>query len=253
MANELKPYAASALKEVLKNHKKYLDREPGGGDADLRGANLRGSDLVCADLRYADLGYADLRGANLGGADLRGANLGSANLSSANLGGSDLGGADLRGADLRGANLGGANLSSANLGYADLRGANLSASQGLLDAIDYLTRMFEATKEGVVVYKTFGLHSNPNPAWAVEAGSTLSEVVNPNPTNDCGCGVNVATKEWIKNNDARKPDVWRCLIRWAWLPGVVVPYNTDGKIRCARVELVEIVKDFWEVGDGDSD
>lgn len=27
-----------------------------------------------------------------------------------------------------------------------------------------------------------------------------------------------------------------------WLPGVCVPYNTDGKIRCERVELLEVVK-----------
>ena len=36
--------------------------------------------------------------------------------------------------------------------------------------------------------------------------------------------------------------IWKLLIRWEWLPGVVVPYNTDGKIRCERAELVEVVE-----------
>lgn len=28
-----------------------------------------------------------------------------------------------------------------------------------------------------------------------------------------------------------------------WLADVVVPYNTDGKIRCGKAELVKIVKE----------
>lgn len=39
-----------------------------------------------------------------------------------------------------------------------------------------------------------------------------------------------------------KGDIWKVLIRWEWLCGVCVPYNSDGKIRCERVELVEIVE-----------
>lgn len=45
-------------------------------------------------------------------------------------------------------------------------------------------------------------------------------------------------------------DVWKVLIRWEWLAGVCVPYNTDGKIRCERVKLVEIVENKEEVVDG---
>ena len=32
------------------------------------------------------------------------------------------------------------------------------------------------------------------------------------------------------------------IIRWEWLAGVCVPYGSSGKIRCERVELIEIVK-----------
>ena len=73
------------LKDVLELHRKWLNGEPGGERANLRGAVLREADLRGADLRGANLWKADLRGA-----DLRGANLWKA---------------DLRGADLRGANL----------------------------------------------------------------------------------------------------------------------------------------------------
>jgi hypothetical protein len=48
------------LKEILDSHKKWLNDEPGGKKADLRGA---------------DLSFADLRGANLRGANLSGAGL----------------------------------------------------------------------------------------------------------------------------------------------------------------------------------
>ena len=76
---------AEKLSKILELHKKWINNEPGGEQANLRGADLR-----IADLRGADLWRADLRGADLRGADLRGA---------------DLEGADLEGADLKGANL----------------------------------------------------------------------------------------------------------------------------------------------------
>ena len=98
----------TALAEVLRKHILYLNNDPGGERADLRGANLRGANLREANLRGANLREADLSGADLSGADLRGADLREANLR----------GADLSGADLRGANLREADLSGANLDYA---------------------------------------------------------------------------------------------------------------------------------------
>jgi hypothetical protein len=60
----------------------------------------------------------------------------------------------------------------------------------------------------------------------------------------CGCGVNVATQDWCERHyPDGKGRLWKCLIRWPWLAGVVVPYSTDGKIRASRVELLEVVKD----------
>ena len=153
----------------------------------------------------------------------------------ANLSGADLSGADLRGADLRYANLSGADLRG-----ADLRYANLSGVKNLLSAIDYLDANFERTADGYVAYKTFGGQYPAPESWEIKSGAIISETVNPDRCTDCGSGINVAPLEWVRSN--YKGDVWKCLIRWEWLPGVIVPYMTDGKIRCERVELIEVVK-----------
>ncbi|MGV6475380.1 pentapeptide repeat-containing protein [Azotobacter vinelandii] len=114
----MKTYTAAELAEIIAQHRKWLDDEEGGEQANLDGANLRE-----ANLRGANLRGAYLRGANLGEADLDGANLREANLRGANLGG-----AYLRRAYLREANLGGANLREANLDGAYLGGAYLRAA-----------------------------------------------------------------------------------------------------------------------------
>ena len=131
----MQKYTPDQLAEVLRLHKLWLEDDPAGKRADLRGANLQRADLQRADLQRADLRCANLWGANLRDADLRGAdlrdadlrraNLWGANLRCANLWGADLRGADLRDADLRCANLRGADLRGADLRDADLRCANL--------------------------------------------------------------------------------------------------------------------------------
>ena len=191
------------LKKRLNDHKLWLN-----GDGGER----------------ADLSCADLSDANLRDANLRDADLSDANLSGANLSGSDLSCA---------------NLSNANLGGANLRGANLSGAIGLISAIDYMQANFEKTVDGYLVYKTFGGQYTPNANWKIEKGSIISENVNFNRTSDCGCGINVAKLDWVMKN--YKGDIWKCLIRWEWCSGIVVPYHTDGKIRCERVELLEVI------------
>ena len=84
----MKKITKKELEKFLRKHKLWLEDDPKGERADLRGADLSDADLRGADLSDADLRGADLRGADLSDADLRGA---------------DLSGADLRGADLRGA------------------------------------------------------------------------------------------------------------------------------------------------------
>ena len=98
------------LNNILEKHTMWLNHEPCGERANLRGADLSGANLRGADLSGANLSLSDLGGANLTGADLRGADLI----------GADLIWADLTGADLRGANLSGTYLSEANLTEAKL-------------------------------------------------------------------------------------------------------------------------------------
>jgi len=113
---------ASKLKEILDQHKLWIDAK-GGSRADLSGANLTGANLTGADLSGANLYGASLRGANLTDAILT-----DANLYRADLGGANLIGANLEGANLHRANLGGANLKDANLGGADLTSADLTSA-----------------------------------------------------------------------------------------------------------------------------
>lgn len=112
------------LYRILADHKLFLNGDPQGKRANLRGANLCDADLSEANLACADLAGANLSGANLIEANLRGTDLRGANLSGANLAG-----ADLSEAYLRGAILSGANLSEADLRGTDLRGAGLMIYQ----------------------------------------------------------------------------------------------------------------------------
>jgi hypothetical protein len=202
--------------------------------ADLSRANLSGADLYGANLSRANLSRANLSGANLSRANLSGADLSRANLSRANLSGADLSRANLSGADLYGANL-----SRANLSGADLSRANLSGAGGLgnFDALEWFRKNFKKTRRGVIVYKCFNGSFPPNPAWKIEPGSVISENCGPMPTDSCACGINFATREWVEREH---PDatIWRCLIPWAWLPGVVIPWSTDGKARCSKLVLL---------------
>ena len=234
------------LADILEDHRLWWQELTGAethSKANLRNADLRSTDLSCADLRSANLSGANLSGANLSGADLR-----SANLSGANLSGANLSGADLRSANLSGANLSGANLSGANLSGANLSGADLSGARNLLNPVKWLAENFEHDDLGYIVYKAIGKNSYERPDyWEISAGTCLEEVVNPLPMNDCACGVNFATLKWVKGNYGEKVtiglvSIWRCRVQWTDLPGVVVPYNTDGKARCNRLELLEIVE-----------
>ena len=193
------------LNEILTAHKLWLQSEDGGCQANLSEANLS---------------RAKLRGADLSGAKLSEANLSEANLSEANLSEADLSGADLSGADLSG---------------ADLSGAKLISS------INFLEAHFERTTDGYIVYKCFGAQYKAPEKWEIKPGSVIKETVNPLRTCDCGSGINVAPLEWVRKNYDARP-VWKLLIRWEWLAGVVCPYNSDGKIRCERAELVEVVE-----------
>ena len=131
-----------------------------------------------------------------------------------------------------------------DLSGANLRSANLSGANGIMSAIAFMDAHFERTPDGFIAYKTFGSSYSPNSDWKIEPGSVLTEVVNPDRTCSCGCGINVAPLSWVKDNatNGGRLSIWKVLIRWEWLMGVVVPFGSDGKVRCEKVELIEVVK-----------
>ena len=140
-------------------------------------------------------------------------------------------------ANLSKASLSGANLSGANLSRADLREADLSGAGGLLYATNFMDAHFERNADGYIAYKTFGRSYAAPAVWKIEPGATIEEVVNFDRCSNCGSGINVAPLEWVKGH--YEGAIWKVVIRWEWLPGVCVPYMTDGKIRCEKVELLE--------------
>lgn len=235
--------------------------------ADLRGANFSGTNLIGAQLQGADMTGATfyktkLRGAalsrsllvgcslcrfDLTNVDLSGCNLNEVDFSGATLKGADLHGCSLCGTNLTraildGANFYGADLSNAILSEASLLGAcldmvNLSEVQGLVKASEYLAEHFEHTEDGYVVYKALSQKPHPLENW--KRGAIMEKVCDPNRANSSGCGIDVATLGWVRSFEVGT--IYKLLIRWAWLPDVIVPFNTIGKIRCGKVEILEAV------------
>jgi hypothetical protein len=133
-----------------------------------------------------------------------------------------------------------ADLSGADLRGADLSGADLSGAEGTFDAADWIAKNLKRARGGVYAYKTFGSQYASPASWIIAPGSVIAENVNPLPTLDCACGVNVATLEWCQKHGGLSP-IWRVLVKWEWLAGGVIPWNTDGKFRVPKAKLIEIV------------
>ena len=219
--------------------------------ADLTGAKLTNAKLTYANLTNAKLTYADLTNAKLTNANLTHANLTYADLTDADLTNADLTYANLTNADLTYANLTSADLTSADLTDADLTNANLtnadlSQSKGLLVASKWLRQNFKFNKKGYIVYKAEGDTTYDSPlSW--KNSKFITEVPNPLRTVECGCGVNFGTFEWVTNFYCLAPNkeirIRRMYLHWEDLADVVVPYNTDGKARCARLEKGKLLQE----------
>jgi len=116
----------------------------------------------------------------------------------------------------------------------------LSGCNGLIDPSEWIKEYGERCEDGYVFYKTFGEEYPPPDNWKIEPGEYITEVVNPDRTCDCACGVNVGTLKWITWITKNYPnaEVYKVLIEWEDSFSVVVPYNTEGKIRCGRVKIL---------------
>lgn len=130
----------------------------------------------------------------------------------------------------------------------------LSQCSGITSPSDYLNEYFERNESdtGYIVYKTFGSLYLPCKEWDISPGSIIYENCDMNRCNPCSYGINVAPIEWIKKyaltktelygEDEKVKDIWRCEILDKWLADVCVPYDTNGKIRCNKLRLIEIVE-----------
>lgn len=214
---------------------------------DLREANLENANLKSVNLKYAILNKAILYKANLENSNLEGAKLKSldlrfANLSKTYLKNTNLKGSDLRFTDLRSANLCKAILKDVVLYDSNLKSVNLSGARGLLSPIDYLEKYFEKTKDGYIAYKSFGLHCNIPNYWKIEENSIIKENVDTDRSIYGSYGINAGTLEYVRNQMGPIiSPIHALLIKYEWLAGVVVPYNSNGLIRCERAMILNKV------------
>jgi hypothetical protein len=212
-------------------------------NADLSGVNLSGVNLRNADLRGANLSESDLSESDLSGVNLKNADLSESDLRESDLSGVNLSGVNLKNADLSESDLKNADLSGANLSGVNLKNANLSGAKNILSAKQWLMANFDVTEFGFRVYKAIGNTSySPNNKWEIKEGSLLEEEVNYTKTDACGCGVNFGTMAFISNNYQAAEEVWECCLHYEDLCLLCVPYNTDGKARCGRLQLIRRVR-----------
>lgn len=220
------------LDEILELHKLWRQNK-GGKQADFSGMDLSNMDIMCEDLSFANFKCTNLSGTDLFDSILYGSDLRYVNLS----------GAYLQNVDLRHVDLRYANLSNTYLANTDLRFTNLSGAKGLINPTDYLNNNFEKINEGYIVYKTFENFYNIPNNWEIQPNSIIEEEVNYDRCEKGGCGINIATRKYIALYNTFKYPVWKLLIKWEWLPTVVVPYNTDGEIRCGKAMLLEVINE----------
>lgn len=172
---------------------------------------------------------ADLSGLKFNNADLRQAFLSNVNLACA----------DLRNCDFRSANFNHVDFTNAQLSGAYFENTSMIDVKGLPTQEEMLDKLFKKTKEGYIVYKTFGAYYDVPDYWDIDEGSIIKEDVDLDRRRACSCGINVATNEWILVDPicGCKP-IWKCLLSFDDLDSVCVPYGTEGKIRCGRLKLL---------------
>lgn len=121
------------------------------------------------------------------------------------------------------------------------------------EVVDRLLELgFEQSPEGIIGYKTFGSEHLPPAHWKIEVGKTIQDECNFDIDQECSYGINIAPLSWVENEygtdsnwDTEQHkyvytyrDIYKILIKTAWLNGVCIPYNTDGKVRCQKLQII---------------
>jgi len=134
----------------------------------------------------------------------------------------------------------GSDLSDIYISDCNTSSMNLSQTTGIKKPKEFMNENFEKDEKGWIVYKGFGYEYPPNPNWVIQPGSYIEETVNPDRSNTCGCGINFATIKWIDEN-YRHAQIWKCRVEFEDACGIIVPYETSGKARCDRLQIIEMI------------
>jgi len=122
---------------------------------------------------------------------------------------------------------------------------DMSQAKGLISQSEWIKNNLEATSNGYICYKSFNEYYSPPNSWhPIELGKYVEENVNTSRTSLCSYGVNIGTLDFAARSIQCIPvesdynPVYECLIEFADLADVVVPFNTDGKFRAGRVKIL---------------
>jgi len=253
-------YKKKKLKNILKEHKKWLEGRGGKranfAMAELYGINFKEANLRGAAFFRANLSAADLSGANLQEANLRGANLKAANLKRANLQG-----ANFRESKLWWTNFERADLTRAKFEWADTRGANFSGARienttGIIPDL-YILRMQQPNIK-LRAWKYLYNGKSPCQGAKYEVGKTYTEQnYSRDERNQCDRGLNVSTLEWcLRHSSGYKSEFME--VEFQAKDIIAIPFATDGKFRVkkfrvlrkiSRREAEKIINNFLKPAD----
>ena len=118
-------------------------------------------------------------------------------------------------------------------------GVDWSGVEGFHDPVEFMKSNFETDDLGFIVFKAFSQYYPAPSYWTIEPGSILRENVTYSRSRECAPGINVASLAWVKQNMDSWKDIWIGRIRYEWLVDVVVPFDSDGKIRTGWLELLQ--------------
>lgn len=231
---------------AIENHKMYLKDPISFSKKRLK---LHG-DFDCYDFSNLDLSYA-----NLSNCSFKHANFENTKLYRTEMFGSDFTNANLNNAicsftDFSHSTFIDAYMINTYLEKVNFYKVNLSGAIGLLDPVTFLNSKFAKTDEGYVAYKTFNCYYSSPIYWEINENSILAENVDFNRSIFCSYGINVSTLDealqysriiYKRELPDDIPDVWKVLIKWEWLPLVVVPFNATSGFRCGKIQLLEKV------------
>ena len=124
--------------------------------------------------------------------------------------------------------------------------ADLSGVLGL--EIPNILSQLERTPDGFIAYKQFNIVFARPSNWLIAKGSRITENVNSNPLQECGCGINVTA---TVTDMSKHVDVWKVLIPYT--AQIVVPLASKGAFRVNECILQEIAISALDGNDDDDE